>query len=333
MNIAELNEQIAVASEDKGLPIGLIYGKMGLSIYFYRLARQEKNDEYNKLAGRLLDEIFEHIGTVKSIDVEHGLSGIGLGISYLIRHEYVQGNENSILRDVDDEIFKKVCSENVTIDSTNLIHALLYICVRKQSLRGEQEFLFRELAVQIINTLHARVEKVLNDDVLVFSLNSELPLFLFALGNAYEVGIFNYKIERIILEITPFLLSKYSYRDAQKLQLLWGIGKIKAHIHDERLTEYCHMLASQIDFDNLLGEFRSKNMFLHSGLAGVCLLMLTLDKECAQMLDRNAFYSKAKEKIENSIVWESPYEFLSSQIGLSGYCGLITIYNAIVERV
>jgi hypothetical protein len=278
MNIEELNKQLIAASENDTLPMGLLHGKIGLCIYLYRLAKTHSNEDYGESAEQLLDEIFKHIGEVKSIDIENGLSGIGLGISYLIRNGYVQGDENEVLRDLDDEIFKQVCFEGTIKDNAGiLIQILLYICVRKQNLQKEQEYLFNELAVHIVNILHTKIDQVLNDNIIEFAINSNLPLFLFALGKMYETGIYNYKIERIMREITPFLLSQYGYRDSKRLYLLWGIEKINRHINDERLTKYCNLLSSQINLDNLLDEFRNKNIFIKKGLAGLCLLMLTLE--------------------------------------------------------
>jgi len=334
--IENINRRLEVASDSKIIPPGLALGKMGLCVYFYRLWRSESNERYGKIAGRLLDEVFEQIGTVKTIDLENGLSGIGLGIGYLIRNGYVEGDENEILREIDDEIFKQISfsgpvSENVGM----LVQILLYAGVRKQTLHGEQGHLWEEMVIHIVNNLHTRVEKILNDDVTVFNINSFLPLFLFALGQVYETGIYNHKIERIVNEITPFVMSKFSHIDSRKLYLAWGIGKITKCTGDRRLVEYSSMLASQIDVDALLDEFRSKNMYVHKGLAGVCLLMLTLDDYLQGKIDTGSFYTGAIEKIKNSMIWELAEEpdYLLRHVGISGYCGVATVINFMIKRI
>lgn len=333
--IENINRRLEAASEAKIIPPGLAYGKMGLCIYLYRLARAENNERYGKTAGRLLDEIFEEIGTVKTIDLENGLSGIGLGISYLVRNGYVEGDENGILREIDDEIFKQISfpapvSENVGM----LIQIMLYAGVRKQTLRGEQGYLWDELAIHIVNDLHARVEKILNDDVTAFNINSLLSLFLFALGKIYETGIYNHKVKRIVSEITPFVMSKFSCLDSRKLYLAWGIGKITKHTGDRRLAEYGTLLASQIDVCGLLDEFRSENMYVHKGLAGVCLLMLTLDDDLQERIDTGRFYAGAIGKIKSSTIWKLAEErdYLLRHAGIFGYCGVATIFNFMIKR-
>ena len=40
---------------------GMLHGKMGISIFFYHLARQTGNQIYEDYAGELIDEIYEEI--------------------------------------------------------------------------------------------------------------------------------------------------------------------------------------------------------------------------------------------------------------------------------
>jgi lantibiotic modifying enzyme len=128
----DLNSKIEATLDNQRLLPGLGYGKMGLCVHFYRLARSESNEKYGKIAERLLDEVFEDIGTVKLIDIENGLAGIGLGISYLIRNGYVQGDENHILRDVDDEIFKQISSPKPTNEDVRLQIQILLLKAQSQ---------------------------------------------------------------------------------------------------------------------------------------------------------------------------------------------------------
>lgn len=58
------------------MPLGLAHGKMGICIYFFVLSRYEENKEYKSVADKILDEIFERISEIQSIDVKNGLSGV-----------------------------------------------------------------------------------------------------------------------------------------------------------------------------------------------------------------------------------------------------------------
>lgn len=333
--IYKLNHQLTIIQDRKDLPIGLLSGKMGLCIYFYQLGRSNNNEVYGKIAEKLIDEIFAQIGTVSAIDIENGLSGIALGITYLIKNGYVQGDENSLLKDIDDEIFKQISFNRLEENISVLIQILYYIYIRKQSLKNEQDLLFNELAIQIINDLHSKTEQILHENTIVFNINTHLPLLLFVLSKIYQLNIYNNKIIKIIQEISPFILSKYAYLDSKKLLLLWGINQINSCIRDNRLTEFCNLLVSQININNLLDEFKNKNIFLNNGIAGICLLLLTMENNITQNLELNKFYIKAKEKIENSSIWElsANTEYLKAHIGLTGYCGAIMILNAINQTI
>jgi len=329
--IEDVNNRIETSLNHEKLPIGLLSGKMGLCIYFYRLARLENKNKYNKIAEKLLDEIFREVSSVSAIDIENGLAGIGLGISYLIKNNYVQGDENEILKDIDDEVFKQACFRKADADTTGLIGILYYISVRKQSLKKEQSILFNELIIQIVNTLHSKTESMLEDNSIRFNINTTLPLFFFVLSKIYPLNICNHKIKKMMEEIIPFVLSKYAYFDSKRFYLLWGIGKINKYIQDERLTGFCRLLTSQIDLNRLLDEFRNKNIFITTGLSGICLLTLTLEDDIKQYLEVDKFYLKAKEKIEKSLAWElsNDSDFLKKHIGLNGYCGV----NIIADRI
>ncbi len=327
-NIDKLNLRLKFALNNEHISIGLSSGKMGLCIYFFQLARTENNKEYNKIAEKLLDDILNQASKIASINIEDGMLGISLGISFLIRNNYVQGNENAVLKDIDDEIFKWITFNYINGDTSVLIQALYYIYVRKLStLSNESDFFFNELAIHIINELHSKMESILAEEAVRFSLDTKLPLFLFALSKIYQLDIYNHKIINILREITPFILSKYEYLDSQRLYLLWGISKINLHIKDERLAEHCNLLVSRIDVNKLIGEFRNKGVFLKDGVAGICLLILSLEEEEKQMLNIKYFQEKAKEKIESSLIWDmlNDANHFEGYIGLLGYCGVSII--------
>ncbi len=63
--------------------IGLMHGKMGISIFFFHLSRKTGKQIYEDYAGELIDEIYDDINTSTPVDFENGLAGIGWGIEYL----------------------------------------------------------------------------------------------------------------------------------------------------------------------------------------------------------------------------------------------------------
>ena len=70
--------------------LGLMHGKMGISIFFFHLARQTQNKIYEDYAGELIDEIYEEISANTLVDFENGLAGIGWGIEYLAQNNFIE---------------------------------------------------------------------------------------------------------------------------------------------------------------------------------------------------------------------------------------------------
>lgn len=80
---------------------GLLNGKMGLVIFFYLFSRKMNDPQTEEFAGCLLDEVLANIHTNASPDFEGGLSGIGWGIEYLVRNNYIDTEGVDVLEEID----------------------------------------------------------------------------------------------------------------------------------------------------------------------------------------------------------------------------------------
>ena len=88
--------------------IGLLYGTMGIIIFFYHYARYSKNRVYEEFAETLLNDFAEQIHSHLPIDFENGYLGIGWGIKYLGHQKFInEENINSILEDIDKKIIRR----------------------------------------------------------------------------------------------------------------------------------------------------------------------------------------------------------------------------------
>jgi len=85
--------------------IGLLNGKMGISILFYHLSRKFENKIYEEYAGELIDEIYEEITADTPVDFENGLAGIGWGIEYLVQNSFIEADTNEVLEEFDKKIY------------------------------------------------------------------------------------------------------------------------------------------------------------------------------------------------------------------------------------
>jgi hypothetical protein len=88
--------------------IGLMHGKMGISIYFFHLARQTGDKIYEDYAGELIDEIYEEITANTPVGFENGLAGLGYGIEYLVQNGFIEADTDEVLEEFDNRIFKEL---------------------------------------------------------------------------------------------------------------------------------------------------------------------------------------------------------------------------------
>lgn len=94
-------------------PVGLFNGKMGIALYLYRYARYADCKYYSEFADELLDKVLDSINH-SSPDFESGISGIGWCLNYLMKNEYVEGDPNDVLLNVDKRVFSQLSCNPIT---------------------------------------------------------------------------------------------------------------------------------------------------------------------------------------------------------------------------
>lgn len=99
--------------------LGLLNGKLGISIFFYHYYRYTGNKIFEEYAEELIDEIYEEINTSTPVDFTDGLSGIGWGIDYLIKNKFVDAETDEALAEIDNSLFQKMLDSPFSIDTGN----------------------------------------------------------------------------------------------------------------------------------------------------------------------------------------------------------------------
>ena len=87
--------------------LGLYNGKIGVAIFFFHYFRYTGDTLYYDFAEELINEIFDEIHADIIINMEDGLCGIAWGILYLLENNFIDGNPNEILLDVDTKIMER----------------------------------------------------------------------------------------------------------------------------------------------------------------------------------------------------------------------------------
>lgn len=84
--------------------IGLYHGIMGVILFFAHYSRYKQSVYYEKLVEDLFSDLYEDICDDTPVNFENGLSGIGWGILYLLKNDFVDGNADIILKGIDNKL-------------------------------------------------------------------------------------------------------------------------------------------------------------------------------------------------------------------------------------
>lgn len=87
--------------------IGLFYGKMGISIFLYHYGRYANEPMYQLLGENLIEDIYENIHENMPVTMDKGLCGIAWGICSLLENNFLEGDTDEILSDIDNKIMER----------------------------------------------------------------------------------------------------------------------------------------------------------------------------------------------------------------------------------
>jgi hypothetical protein len=86
---------------------GLVHGKIGIAVFFFHYAQFTNNMLFADYAMDLIGEVQNQIHANSPADYEKGIAGIGVGIDYLIRNNFLCA-EDDICEDLDNRMFRAV---------------------------------------------------------------------------------------------------------------------------------------------------------------------------------------------------------------------------------
>ena len=307
--------------------LGLSSGKTGFCLYFYLKSRLTGNKEYEQIAGKFIEDLISNIDNLKQYDIKNGLAGVGLGIDFLINNKFVKGDSNQVLSDVDSELFKQLSyiTNNAKLDFSVQLQILYYFIarLRKQKSGSEQEWLIRELIIQTINNLCEKMSFDIYDESLTFSVDYLLPQYLFVLSRSMDLC--KDKINKIIRELSVFLLSKLPLLHCNRLYLLWSINELNKHTGMKDLESHCHLLYRELDMTKIINEeILSRNIYFSDGFPAIYLLICKLQDYFSE-IEIEQYKLAIIDKIIQSPEWEyliKAGEYFKMRNGLlNGYCG------------
>lgn len=265
---------------------GLLNGKMGISLYFFYLAKYTSNPAHQNFAETILDEVYEHIQQNKTTcGFADGLAGIAWAIVHLIEKRFVEADADEILSDADDQIYYHLHQppEMNFGFSEGLLGYLYYVISRirwRESVRIEGDFVFERLLADLLNRAAGTIDdrRLRLEEPPFFNLNWDLPLLLLLLGETKSLSLYESKLDKMINSIEPSVLSYFPRHQANKLYLLFSITELLKYFDLPAFRCHGEVIRTYIDptalFDKELGD---KNIFLSNGLSGLYFILQGLN--------------------------------------------------------
>lgn len=196
--------------------LGLINGKIGIAIFFYRYARYTKNKIYERYAEELIDEICNEINITVPIDFTDGLIGIGWGIEYLVQNGFIETNTDEILEEIDHAVFCATIKEPLSIQNiTSFLEFGFFYLSRLKSKESSDKNPGTIKMKQMVDYILDEYEKLFTKEMIVtdgfkltlFQINSLLWFIL----NTQRMGLFPEKSNNLILQLAVFFDKKIEY--------------------------------------------------------------------------------------------------------------------------
>jgi hypothetical protein len=337
-HIEELNKR-TFQSIDKTYPVGLIHGQMGISIYFYHLSRIEKDENYEAMAEQLLDDTLNKISSESSVSIESGLAGIALGIIHLIKSDFVEGDIDELLENIDNAIFKQLAflPNNLSTLKNELLHLLFYFYIRlKDQKYDDNRYIFQELIIEVLNLFAVNLKEDFFKEYHTFSVyHYHLPMFVYICSKLLELDFYNDRIHKIVETFEPMILSRLPLLHANRLYLLCVTLSIIPYIDNPQWKEYATLLHKEISLNHIFEkEIKNKHIFISNGLSMIYILLNHLNHNFPEYkidYSPQMFY----DKIIASEAWTSfkqDYYFNIHQGLVNGFPGVQLVLSHIKKQ-
>ena len=302
-----------LSSKLDSYPVSLFHGKMGLTIYLYHLSRIESNTEYQAIADQLLDQIMIHdLSPNHSIDVEDGLAGVGLGVTWLVKNEFVDADLNEILEVIDDTIFRRIAfqKDSSFLTPAKLTHLTGYLYIRlKEQTDTNLKMLYQNLISKVLNMLYPKIDdEFLNESYTFSAYHYQLPVLLWIISKLLEADFYNERIYKMLDTLRLSILSRFPVLHSNRLWLLWGMLHLKPYLHHALWSNYIQMLYREISLDEILeNEMTGRKIFISNGLSAVYMLLHAINRDFPDYpipFDPQTIYTK----LLNSDAWNALIE-------------------------
>lgn len=240
-----------------------INGKMGIVIYLYHYSKIVKDNKYKMFAENLLDEITDLPSNISN-DFSNGLLGIGFGISFLNRSQFLSANLDEVLEVVDKTAHH--CAINYKpAEISSLLDVGRYLLDRVRDTNKVMErFLFIELLIIITDKVNSYLNSLGNESKISdLALIVRVRIFQFLQTlNVYSINRFEVNSLLKRLKDNPAKVSSAPshYLDIVLFLYVDQLFGTKIEGKDTRLMQSYNEIVSTLSFYNELKFFMIESL-------------------------------------------------------------------------
>lgn len=236
--------------------LGLLNGKMGISIAFFHLFRETGNAVYENYAGELIDEIYEEINVSSSWNFADGLAGIGYGIEYLVRNKFIDADTDDALADIDSKLTTYAYYFPTSLGLENGLLGVAYyffsrVKYKLQNTSNIRLLTNKQLLIHVLDEIDRRIshnsnifaeptkelnelEKTHNaepningDTIKTFNLFWNYPILIDFLSEVFTHNIYNTRICEMLERLLAPLNNSYNWPKLNSNRLLMALALTK----------------------------------------------------------------------------------------------------------
>lgn len=304
-------------------------GKLGVCIAWFILGEKDEKNPYTVKAQKLLSNITSNFSFDNRLDLLNGLTGFGLGMSFLLKQGYIEGEINFLLRHIDSQIYKVGCQAlEMNLqgkEGSGMTDILVYETLRYNELANKwQKECCKRYIIALLNHIYIHRSSTFYEEPMPFTLHWQLPIFLMILSKLIAMDIEPVRVTLILKEMRYYLFSHIPILQPNRLFLYIACSSIAQTLNDFAWEDYAYKLKRSINSETIFTDgLRDKNIFLSDGCIGVYLLQKYHNSYGQFKFDLSV--DNLISRINNSSVWktlEIDEDFLKKHYSLDGYYGV-----------
>ena len=260
---------------------GLFHGNAGLCLFFYHAERVLKQTMLKEKAEDNYKSILSDLKDISIVDFENGLAGIGWTIEYLRQNGFIDIDIDETLEFADDAVFNRIINDDPihSLELSNGLTGYLFYCISRLENPVNYDspafHINKELLIYIINKIDEAAigQFSLYNKDLNFDLLWSFPVMLYGLTLAYELNIYNYKIEYMISQWVNNFEVLFPSLHINRIYMSMILTLVSKYVKNPRIERQSSFLLTSTDFTTLKREIDPTITNIRHGWYGIMWIL------------------------------------------------------------